>query len=563
MKKVFKVIDILEISQKLRLFWVVFFGFLAAILEFLSVASIYPLVLKFTSEKHIQNNSFVNEIIRFTNENLPFFSILIFFFSIIIFKNIYLLFYQYFTFQVMDKIFQDISKKLLFFYLKENYVNFIKINSGNFIRDFTTYCRSFREYILSLANIITELFAFILLIFLLISVSFKASIIALFFLLIFFILYYVFVKQIIERFSKQKFNYEAETNKSLINIYNSIVEIKIGNHENNFSKFFLNNIFKYIFANRIIIFIYNSPRFILEFSIALILLLIFVFIGFTKTELIGLMPIIALYLFAAYRLLPGLNKLNYLQLSLKSNQPSVNHIFKIFNKFKFKKINAINKKPLEKINNIKLKNLNFKYYKNSKVFKSNINLSLKEGEILGVFGGSGSGKSTLGKIISGLLVDYTGEIQINEKKIKNNFFENNYIKMSYISQKFFFLNSSLENNISLNFNEKEKNLSRLNYALKFSEASDFLKKKKIFWNTQLNEDAIEFSGGQRQRLAISRAIYNESSLLIFDEATNALDKKTENKIINKIFKLKKGRMIILISHNKKIINKCDKIINLN
>jgi ABC-type multidrug transport system fused ATPase/permease subunit len=135
--------------------------------------------------------------------------------------------------------------------------------------------------------------------------------------------------------------------------------------------------------------------------------------------------------------------------------------------------------------------------------------------------------------------------------------------LSYISQDTFLINDSIKNNIifgNLNQFEEKKFLE----SIKFACLEDFLNNLQEDRDTKIILNSKNISSGQKQRIALARLYYNDKDILIFDEATNALDEETENKILQNIIQLKKkGKTIIIVSHNKSNLLKCDKVYKID
>jgi ABC-type bacteriocin/lantibiotic exporter with double-glycine peptidase domain len=156
-------------------------------------------------------------------------------------------------------------------------------------------------------------------------------------------------------------------------------------------------------------------------------------------------------------------------------------------------------------------------------------------------------------LIAGLIKpNVSGKIMI-DKKFE---YKNLSLDISYVSQNFFIMNDTLAKNIAFADN-KQINLNKIDKIIKMLELDIVLKNKDISYQTIISEDASLFSGGQRQRLAIARALYKDSDILILDESTNALDLRTEAKIINNLHSIKLNKIIIIISHRKEIKSLCD------
>ena len=132
------------------------------------------------------------------------------------------------------------------------------------------------------------------------------------------------------------------------------------------------------------------------------------------------------------------------------------------------------------------------------------------------------------------------------------------MNVSIIPQEFNFFEASIKDNITFADKNKEIDLQRLQKSIEATKLQDcVLDKNGISIDTLLNNELKNFSGGQLQRIALSRAIYKDSDLLILDEATSALDHESENEIMSLLNNLKKEKTIIIISHNQNNFENCD------
>jgi ABC-type bacteriocin/lantibiotic exporter with double-glycine peptidase domain len=193
-----------------------------------------------------------------------------------------------------------------------------------------------------------------------------------------------------------------------------------------------------------------------------------------------------------------------------------------------------------------------------------VNLIINKNSTIGVTGPSGGGKSTFVRLALGLISPTTGQIffdgKFNLYKNKDLF----HYSVAYISQNFFILKDSIKNNISFNTDEKNNiDNDKINMAIKLSKFDEVMKLNNFNLESVITEDALKLSGGQRQRLAIARALYFDTDILVLDEATNSLDSKTANEVLLNILKLKKNKIIIIVSHEEWILNLCEKIFIVN
>ena len=206
---------------------------------------------------------------------------------------------------------------------------------------------------------------------------------------------------------------------------------------------------------------------------------------------------------------------------------------------------------------IVIKNISFGYNKQNSI--SNVNFEIKKGELIGIYGESGSGKSTLLNILTLLIRPDKGNIYVDQKNLEElSEIKNFQTLITFISQDTFLLEDSIKNNIVFETTKKIDE-EKLEYAIKFSEVDKFLDKLPEGIDTLVGSNSRKISSGQRQRIALARAIYNLNEILVLDEATNALDVNTEMNIMRNIKNLKGKKTIIIVSHNKENLKDCDSI----
>lgn len=209
---------------------------------------------------------------------------------------------------------------------------------------------------------------------------------------------------------------------------------------------------------------------------------------------------------------------------------------------------------------------NVSYFFETKKVLDCIDLKIKPGENIALVGNNGAGKTTLVKVLTNLYEDYIGEIYINDINIKE--IENKQINslISTVFQDFYFFPMSIAENIAL----CDKQLIDYDLLINCLKATNMYEKiiklpqkldTKIIPN--ISEEAIEFSGGEKQRLLISRALYKNSPILILDEPTAALDPIAESDLYNQYKELMQNKTTIFISHRLSSTKFCDKIVLLD
>ncbi len=201
-----------------------------------------------------------------------------------------------------------------------------------------------------------------------------------------------------------------------------------------------------------------------------------------------------------------------------------------------------------------LEDVSFKY--DDKNILNHCTLKIHEGEHIGIFGKSGDGKTTLLNIILGFLPEYEGSVRLLGHEVKASKSELLWEKIAYASQDGFFLNANIPYNISAGAtNTIDEKMKKIFDVTNLWE--DINEKIAEGINTTLVDGGMNLSGGQRQKLAIARALYKPSDFLILDEPSDALDEKTEEAIFNYLSTLRDKTMLI-VSHRMSTLAKCDR-----
>lgn len=211
---------------------------------------------------------------------------------------------------------------------------------------------------------------------------------------------------------------------------------------------------------------------------------------------------------------------------------------------------------IHKIKSLELNNISFGYKSGSKVI-SNLNIRIESGNRFGIVGPSGSGKSTLIKLVSGLYKINQGSYLINNTIIENNMMSTTRKYIAVVEQEPFLFNDTIYNNIA--FGRAGATMDEVHAAAKAAHVDDFVKDLPNRYNTATGINGNQLSVGQKQRIALARALLKKPQILILDEATSAVDQLSEKYIIETINNLPKDMLIIIIAHRLSTIRNCDKI----
>ena len=207
----------------------------------------------------------------------------------------------------------------------------------------------------------------------------------------------------------------------------------------------------------------------------------------------------------------------------------------------------------------RIKDLSFRYNKESEKVLNGINFSVNEGEKIALVGQSGSGKTTLLNLLPRFYDNWQGEITLDGHLLQDIKLKNLREQFAYVGQDVTLFNDSVRNNIAYGA-MRDASDEQLKSAAEAAFALEFIEKLPQGFDTQVGENGTLLSGGQKQRLAIARAILSNAPILILDEATSALDTKSERYIQNALETLLKSRTTFMIAHRLSTIEKADKIL---
>ena len=206
---------------------------------------------------------------------------------------------------------------------------------------------------------------------------------------------------------------------------------------------------------------------------------------------------------------------------------------------------------------INFENVSFKYEDDGNEVISNINFKINKGEKIGIIGGTGSGKTTLIKLIERFYDVTSGVLLYKGHDIKDYDLDKLHQEISLVNQRSVLFNGTIKSNILIG--KKDATDEEIINALKNSEAYKFVKEYSDFIDHEVYENGKNFSGGQKQRLSLARALIKDSELLILDDSTSALDYLTDKNVRENINKMK-DLTVIFISQRTSSIQHCDKII---
>ena len=558
MFKLIQIFKFLDPNKKINFLFLIFLSFIEIILDFASLASVYPFLINISGA---EMKFFIFEDF-FKSLGIQEFCILILILFLI--KNIYIISLNFYRETFYQNIFYSLTTKLFNKYLKQDWKFFVKSNSSTMIHTIRNETALLSNLLSSYLSFCIETIMFLMMIGLLAYVNFQITVFIFCFFLIFGAAYKLFVQKFIISLSQDRQFFETKMLKNLYQSFSNVKIIKIFNVAEFASKQHKNKSFFYSRMMRNWKTIQSIPRYIIEIFTLIIFTFTIIFYFQESDNLIKNIPTLGFFVISFFRLIPLFNKITTALQNIIFTKPAIEEISKVL-KFKGEIDKKLKIDRLSFNENIKCENLSFdfenKTTKEKKII-NNLNFEIKKGEVFGIIGESGVGKSTLSDLIMGIIEPNSGKITVDGLNIKSKLFEWQK-NIGYVSQSIYLNDDSIMENVV--FGRKNENIKD-EYIIKLLKITNLWDHVKNLPNTIHNivgEKAVKLSGGQIQRIGIARALFDSPNLLILDEATSGLDMKIERGVIENIKKEFEDLTIIIISHRESTLKFCNRIIKLN
>lgn len=554
--------NILKPTDKRKIFGIIVLMVISGFLEILSLSLIVPLIAAIVNMELLTKYEIVMKIFDFlglTDRKSMLIGMAVGFAVLMVLKNLVI-----FLMERAKKYFiahgkKRTANKLFGIYITRPYVYFLHCNSGEIITVINVLVEKVYALLQDLLTLTSKVIVVVALVAVMFITDWKVSIfLVVVFVLMTFILYRTMYR-------KEEMVGEAATRctMKMMDTVNQTVsgikDIKVLNRE----KYFSDKYRKYSNRNYKLEkqkFVYETaPKHISEVVVSICIagyILLSIVLNMDMQEVLVGMAAVSI---AVVRIVPSVNSINSCFNRIMYNKPM---LMKISNEV----INNINSK--EKINfeeapepfplndKIVFDHVSFMYPDGTENVISDICLTINKGDRVGIVGASGEGKTTFVNVLLGFLEPNEGKIIVDGGDIRQSV--RGWMKnIGYIPQMIFLVDDTIRNNIV--FGSPNASDERIWEVLKIVKLDEYVKSLEHGLDTEVGENGVRLSGGQRQRIGIARALYHDPDILVFDEATAALDDMTEREIMNEIYGFNNDKTLIIISHRKPTLNGCDRI----
>ena len=277
-----------------------------------------------------------------------------------------------------------------------------------------------------------------------------------------------------------------------------------------------------------------------------------------------LLPLIGVYAFAIYRLMPSLQTIFADATEMRFAAKSIDSLYETMYSFNNEKHpSSVDNKKVERIllkKEFRLESITFSYPNTQEPVICNLNLKVDVNSSVALVGVTGAGKTTIANIILGLLKPDIGKILVDGIEITDENLSNWQRNLGYIPQDIYLQDDTIARNIAFGIPDDSIDLGVIEDVARIANIHNFIVKElPEGYQTIVGERGVRLSGGQRQRIGIARALYNNPDILVLDEATSALDGATEGEVFTAIQNIAKTKTLIIIAHRLTTIKECDVI----
>jgi ABC-type multidrug transport system fused ATPase/permease subunit len=565
-KLIKQLFNLLTPSQRKRFYVLQIMVVMMAFVEILSVASIVPFMALVGDMRQLQQDTIIAQVYQasgITSET-QFIFLLGVTVLVILFVSAIISMLTIWRLSIFgNKIGVEISDRLYAHYLKQGWLYHATRNSAHLTKNIAVEAeRVTSGIVLPIMQMNSRV---VLALFLGLSIFVYDPKVAIIGIAIFAIAYYILFKLVrirlqingraISDMNGQRFRLMNES-------FGGIKDVLLLGRDNYFIKSFYQTGRKLTYslsANQVLT---QVPRYFMEFiALGSMIVLVLYLIANHNGNLGIILPIMSVYAFATFKLIPAFNQI-YASLALiKGNFAAFESIQQDLIDSKQTQLVILNPEQsyIRPKQQISLEKITFHYPSIEVSTINHINLSIPVNSVIGVVGPSGSGKSTLINILLGLIKPQQGHLKIDNTIINDKNRRSWQNTIGFVPQSIFLLDGTIAENVAFGIPQDQIDLEQVQRVLKLAHLTELIQSLEHGIHTKVGERGVQISGGQCQRIGIARALYPEPEVLVFDEATSSLDGITEKMIMEAIHGFSGQKTIIMIAHRLKTVQKCDQI----
>jgi ABC-type bacteriocin/lantibiotic exporter with double-glycine peptidase domain len=562
-----KLFDLLSLPELKRAGWLMGMILVMAFLDVLGVASILPFMAVLANPEIAQTNVLLkvafemSSVFGVTTTQEFLFALGILVFVLLVFSLAFkaLTSYAQTRFALMREY--SIGKRFVEGYLNQPYSWFLNRHSADLGKTILSEASSVvHNCIIPLMTLIAQSTVALALLILLIIVEPVLAISVGVFLGLAYGSIFVFMSGWLKRLGQARFRANQERFTAVSEAFGAAKEVKVGGLEQAYIGRFARpaEIYAREFATAQAI--AQMPRFLLEAIAFGGMLLVMLYLMVQSGSFSAALPIIALYAFAGYRLMPALQQIYGAFTQLRFAGPALSALHQDLISLEAADAQHSHITPMPITQAITLNQVSYRYPNAPHSALKGIDLIIPAHSTVGFVGATGSGKTTTVDVILGLLEPQKGYLSVDGQPITAANRRQWQRAIGYVPQHIYLADDSVAANIAFGVSAKDIDQEAVARAAKIANLHEFVVNDlPKGYATTVGERGVRLSGGQRQRIGIARALYHNPQVLILDEATSALDNLTEQAVMEAVNNLGQDITIILIAHRLSTVRQCDQI----
>ena len=566
MQKFKKILYLLSSHERKRALLLLIMITIMALLDTMGIASILPFMAVLTNPDIIETNVILSKAFQVSskfgieNNSQFLFALGVFVFLLLVISLTFKAITTYAQTRFIKMRQYSISKRIVENYIYQPYSWFLNRNSADLGKTILSEVDTIiGRGVTPMMELISRGMVSIALIILLLLVDTKLTIIVGFIIGGAYGLIFYFTNNYLKRIGGERLTNNKLRFIAISESFGAIKEVKVGGLEKTYIEQFSKPARTFATHQSTSALLAQMPRFFFEAIAFGGILLMILYLMIQTGSFNKALPIISLYVFAGYRLIPAFQQIyvSFNQLSFVG--ASLDFLYNDLKSLKHYQVDE-NQNKLFLNNSITLKQIYYNYPNNLQSTLKNINMNIAVNTTVGIVGATGSGKTTTVDIILGLLEAHKGSLEVDGQVITKNNFRAWQRSIGYVPQHIYLSDDTVAANIAFGIKPKDIDKTAVEKASKIANLHEFVMNElSNNYNTTVGERGIRLSGGQRQRIGIARALYHNPQILVLDEATSALDSYTESVVMDAIENLGKNKTVILIAHRLSTVKKCDKI----
>lgn len=568
-----KLLELFDRRERRQFAWILLTMLVMALVSTFGVAAIMPFMSLLANPGAVHDNrwlSYAYELFGFSSPTAFLFAIGIATLLLLMFSNALRAFTDWMILRFVRDMQHELSRRLLAQYLSEPYAFFLNRNTATLSKNIFSEVGAVINGVLMLfmKGLSQGVLAISILV-LLIAVDVWLALSIAFIFGALYGLIFAGIRKKQAELGRERLVANSLRFKAADEAFGGIKDVKVLGREHHFIDRFERPSRRFMRAVASNQMMSQLPHYALEtLTFGGILIIILYLLG-TGHSMEGALPLLSLYAFAAYRLMPSLQQVFLSVTQIRFNTPALEELHHdlanigrstpLHSSREAVSAAAPPPAPPALALELRLSGVSFTYPGAEEPALRGVDLSLPRNQTIGLVGATGAGKTTLVDLILGLYLPDRGSIAVDGVELTEAMLPVWRRQVGYVPQQIFLSDDSVLNNIAFGVPDSEIDCPAAERAAEIAQLHDFILTLPEGYATVVGERGIRLSGGQRQRIGIARALYQDPEVLIMDEATSALDTLTEDAVMEAIRRLAGRKTMVLIAHRLSTVEDCDLI----